>query len=94
MRSVHVVLRKEDIDEVALGNGKVAVVFDILLATSAITAALSFGAVSVIPARSAQEAKAQANLLANGNYELVGEYEGNTIDGFYPPFPLFCKHFV
>lgn len=93
MRSVHVVLRKEDIDEVALGNGKVAVVFDILLATSAITAALSFGAASVIPARSAQEAKAQANLLANGNYELVGEYEGNTIDGFYPPFPLFLQTF-
>lgn len=93
MTSVHVVFRKEDIDEAALGNGKVAVVFDILLATSTITAALSFGAASVIPVRSAHEAKAQANLLPNGNYELVGEYEGKTIDGFHPPAPLFLQRF-
>ena len=93
MTSVHVVFRKEDIDEAALENGKVAVVFDILLATSTITAALSFGAASIIPVRSEQEAKEQADLLPSGSYELVGEYEGRTIDGFHPPAPLFLKTF-
>lgn len=93
MTKIHVVFRKEDIDEAALGNGKVAVVFDILLATSTITAALSFGAASVIPVKSAHEAKERANSLPHGSYELVGEYEGRTIDGFRPPAPLFLQPF-
>ncbi|KYD23527.1 2-phosphosulfolactate phosphatase [Geobacillus icigianus] len=91
MTNVHVVLRKEDIDETALADGKVAVVFDILLATSSIAAALSAGARSVIPVRDAEEAKAVAIHLPEKSYELVGEREGRTIDGFHPPAPLFLQ---
>ncbi|PUF88781.1 MULTISPECIES: 2-phosphosulfolactate phosphatase [unclassified Geobacillus] len=93
MAKVHVVFRKEDIDETALADGKIAVVFDILLATSTITAALSFGAASVIPVRNAEEAREKASLLPNGSYELVGEYEGRTIDGFRSTAPLFLQKF-
>jgi 2-phosphosulfolactate phosphatase len=93
MAKVHVVFRKEDIDETALTDGKIAVVFDILLATSTITAALSFGAASVIPVRNAKEAREKARLLPNGSYELVGECEGRTIDGFRPTTPLFLQKF-
>jgi 2-phosphosulfolactate phosphatase len=93
MAKVHVVFRKEDIDETALTDGKIAVVFDILLATSTITAALSFGAASVIPVRNAEEAREKSRLLPNGSYELVGEYEGRTIDGFHSPAPLFLQKF-
>ncbi|ABO66273.1 2-phosphosulfolactate phosphatase [Geobacillus thermodenitrificans] len=88
---VHVVLRKEDIDETALADGKVAVVFDVLLATSSITAALAAGARSVIPVYSAAEAREVGRRLPDGSYELVGESEGRTIVGFHPPAPLFLQ---
>ncbi|MBR2517541.1 putative 2-phosphosulfolactate phosphatase [Geobacillus stearothermophilus] len=91
MTKVHVVLRKEDIDEMALADRKVAVVFDVLLATSSITAVLAAGARSVIPVRDAEEAKEIALRLPEGSYELVGEYEGRTIVGFHPPAPLFLQ---
>ncbi|WKA48296.1 2-phosphosulfolactate phosphatase [Geobacillus zalihae] len=91
MTKVHVVLRKEDIDEMALADRKVAVVFDVLLATSSITAVLAAGARSVIPVRDAEEAKEIALRLPEGSYELVGEYEGRTIAGFHPPAPLFLQ---
>ncbi|WP_199426472.1 2-phosphosulfolactate phosphatase [Thermaerobacillus caldiproteolyticus] len=91
MAKVHLLFRKEDIDEMALANHKIAVVFDILLATSTITAALSFGAKTVIPAVSGLEAKEHARLLPNDSYELVGEYEGRTIGGFHSPAPLSLK---
>ncbi|AMX84203.1 2-phosphosulfolactate phosphatase [Geobacillus subterraneus] len=88
---VHVVLRKEDIDETALADGKVAVVFDILLATSSITAALAAGARSVVPVYSAAEAEEVGRRLPDGGYELAGESEGRTITGFHPPTPLFLQ---
>ncbi|AKM18348.1 MULTISPECIES: 2-phosphosulfolactate phosphatase [unclassified Geobacillus] len=91
MTKVHVVLRKEDIDETALADAKVAVVFDILLATSSITAALAAGARSVIPVYNAAEAEQVGRRLPGGSYELVGESEGRTIAGFHPPAPLFLQ---
>jgi 2-phosphosulfolactate phosphatase len=91
MPKVHLLLRKEEIDESTLANNKIAVVFDILLATSTITAALSFGAKTVIPVFSGLEAQQVSQLFPSGSYELVGEYEGRTIEGFYSPAPLSLK---
>lgn len=88
MANIHVVFRKEEIEETELAKGKVAVVFDVLLATSTITALLSFGATAVIPVRNEAEAREQVWSLPHGSYELVGEYEGRTIAGFHSPAPL------
>ncbi|WP_027408328.1 2-phosphosulfolactate phosphatase [Anoxybacteroides tepidamans] len=92
MRKVHLLFRKEEMDETNLVNGNVAVVFDILLATSTITAVLSFGAASVLPVRNEEEAREKANQLPNGSYQLVGEYEGAIIDGFSSPAPLSLQY--
>ena len=43
MRKIHLLLKKEEIDEQKISENKVAVIFDILLATSTIAAALEFG---------------------------------------------------
>lgn len=83
-------MRKEEIDENQLA-GKIAVVFDVLLATSTITAALYDGAKEVIPVLDGEEARTVANQKEDGSYLLVGEYEGRTIKGFYDPSPLQLK---
>lgn len=90
MRKIHVVTRKEEIDPLKM-EGKTAVVFDVLLATSAITSVLHHGAVSVIPVLDAAHAKKRANLLKKEEYILVGEYEGKTIEGFLDPNPSSLK---
>lgn len=87
MRKIHVVLRKEDIDEEKISRCT-AVVFDVLFATSSISAALSHGADAVIPVLDREEALAKAAELAPGTYLLAGELHGNTIDGFHQPGPL------
>ena len=46
---IHLLFKKEELDEAKLDATKTVVVFDILLATSTISACLSFGARSVIP---------------------------------------------
>ena len=47
---VHVLGRKEDLDTVRV-PGKVAIVLDVLFATSTIVTAVAHGALGVIPAR-------------------------------------------
>lgn len=90
MGKIHVVTRKEEIDPLKM-EGKTAVVIDVLLATSAITAVLHHGAISVIPVLDAAHAKKRANLLQNEEYILAGEYEGKTIEGFLDPNPSSLK---
>lgn len=90
MGKCHLLMRKEEIDEKQL-SGKVAVVFDVLLATSTITAALYDGAKEVIPVLNEEEAHTIAKDKDNGSYLLVGEYEGRTIKGFYGPSPVQLK---
>lgn len=91
MRKIHLLLKKEEIDPRRLRENKVAVVLDILLATSTITAALHFGAREVIPVFNGREAEQEAERREAGNCILVGEYEGRTIDGFLSPNPLRLK---
>jgi 2-phosphosulfolactate phosphatase len=49
MAKIHVLLKKEELDNQRL-PGKVVVVLDVLFATSSIVAALAHGASEVIPA--------------------------------------------
>nr|WP_285842673.1 2-phosphosulfolactate phosphatase [Metabacillus litoralis] len=83
-------MKKEEIVEEKM-KGKIAVVFDILLATSTITCALVDGAKAVIPVPNAEEAHVASNLIKAENHILAGEYEGKTIEGFYDPMPTILK---
>jgi 2-phosphosulfolactate phosphatase len=90
MPKLHVILKKEEIDEEKI-SGKVAVVLDVLLATSTITAGLYYGAREVIPALNEQEAREYAKGMEKENYCLVGEFNGKTIEGFLDPNPSALK---
>ncbi|WP_088011587.1 2-phosphosulfolactate phosphatase [Gottfriedia acidiceleris] len=94
MGKLHLLMKKEEIDDQKLNDEKLVVVFDILLATSTITAALAFGAKEVIPVMSGQEAVQYTNKNKSKEYLLIGEYEGNTIEGFLSPNPLTLKKVV
>lgn len=94
MGKLHLLMKKEEIDDQKLNHEKLVVVFDILLATSTITAALAFGAKEVIPVMNGQEAVQYTNKNKNKEYLLIGEYEGNTIEGFLSPNPLTLKKVV
>ncbi|MCX7920133.1 MAG: 2-phosphosulfolactate phosphatase [bacterium] len=62
--------------------GSVAVVIDVLRASSTILTALSNGAKQVIPVNEPQEAKELAKQFPTGEVLLCGEREGNKIPGF------------
>src|SRR5699024_7433157 len=71
-----------------MNEDKIAVVFDVLLATSSITTCLAYGAKNVIPACEWAEALQEAKKFRPKEICLVGEYNGITIDGFLDPMPL------
>jgi len=83
---IHVLGRKEELDAVRL-PGKVAIVLDVLFATSTIAAALAHGARSVIPARDESAARAEAARHPPGSVVLAGELYAETLPGFAPPMP-------
>ncbi|MBE3569347.1 MAG: 2-phosphosulfolactate phosphatase [Bacillales bacterium] len=85
-RKIHVVLKKEDLETEKLGE-KIAVVFDIILATSTITAALEQGAESVVPVYDWKEAAEVSSSLPLSSTVLAGEYNGKTMEGFLDPYP-------
>ncbi|WLR57130.1 2-phosphosulfolactate phosphatase [Mesobacillus subterraneus] len=91
MMKVHLLLKKEDIDKRKMADNKIAVVFDVLLATSTIASALEFGAKEVIPVLDGKAAEQEAALREKDSFILVGEYQGKTIDGFLSPNPLELK---
>lgn len=88
---IHLLLKKEELDSELMDKDKIAVVFDVLLATSTITACLDFGALSVIPVMDRKEAIKEAENYESEDIVLVGEYNGLTIDGFFNPAPLSLK---
>lgn len=91
MIKIHLLLKKEDIDREKMSDNKIAVVFDVLLATSTIVTALEFGAKEVIPVLDRTAAKEEARGMEEGSFVLVGEYQGKTIDGFLSPNPFALK---
>jgi 2-phosphosulfolactate phosphatase len=85
-RKIHVILKKEDL-EVQKLKEKIAVVFDIILATSTITAVLEQGAEAVIPVSDWVEAVKVSASLPPASFVLAGEDDGKTIEGFLEPYP-------
>jgi len=84
---VHVLTKKEELDTVRLA-GKVAVVLDVLFATSTMVTALDRGATAVVPAMDEAAARAAAAEHAPGTFVIAGELNAETIHGFAPPTPL------
>ena len=84
---VHVLYRKEDLDHEKL-EGKVAIVLDVLFATSTIITAMANGVTQVIPTLDEAGARAEAQKHPAGSYVLAGELYAETLPGFASPTPL------
>lgn len=87
MPKINVVLRKEDLDSAYLYD-KVAVVIDVLFATTTIVSALHHGARAVYPAANRQMACEAVNGLEPDSYILAGENHLQSIPGFVAYSPL------
>lgn len=95
MTKVHLLIRKEDIDEVKMNEGnKLAVVLDVLLATTTITAALHDGATEVYPVMDAKEALRKKSEFDAGSFIIAGEDKGKPIDGFVYPSPKVIRQSI
>jgi len=84
---LHVLTRKEELDEVRVA-GKVVVVLDILFATTTMVAALGHGALEILPVADEAAARAAGTGHAEGSYVLSGELHAETLPGFAHPAPL------
>ena len=84
---VHVLYRKEELDQVRV-DGKVVVVLDVLFATTTIASALAHGASDVIPTMDEWGARARAAELPEGSFVASGELNAETLSGFAAPTPL------
>lgn len=91
---LHLLFKKEEIDCAQMKDDKIAIVFDVLLATSTITACLEAGAKQVIPVLDEAEAKAEAERFNPIDICLAGEDRGLPIPGFMDPTPLYLKEKV
>lgn len=87
MQKIHVIARKEDLDP-NKAPGKIAVVLDIVFATSTIVTALQEGARAVLPAGDETQARQLAAASLDGCHVLAGEYHADTLAGFQPYNPL------
>jgi 2-phosphosulfolactate phosphatase len=84
---VHVLGRREDLDTVRL-PGKIAIVLDVLFATSTIATALAHGALRVLPRVDEAAARAEGACHPEGSCVLAGELLAETLPGFAAPTPL------
>ncbi|MCP3029100.1 2-phosphosulfolactate phosphatase [Halobacillus sp. A5] len=92
MSNVQLIFKKEDIVPEQM-KGKVAVVFDVLFATSTIAAALADGANSVIPVYDQAQAREKARSM-DEPFVLAGEEQGRTIEGFHHPLRSYLNPIV
>jgi 2-phosphosulfolactate phosphatase len=93
-KKLHVVLSKEEIDKKKINSEKVAIVFDVLLATTTISALLHYGAKRIIPVMDGTEALLMMKSLDDSNIILAGEANGKTIAGFSDPIAASLKSSV
>ncbi len=85
MPSLHVLLKKEDVDPRLL-EGRVVIVLDILFATSTMVNALAAGAAAIWPALDGAEANVVAASI--GDCLRSGEHLAELLPGFAPAWPL------
>lgn len=91
---VHVLFKKEEIAANKLTPNHVAIVFDVLLATSTITACLAFGAKEIYPVLNEHEAYKLKRDIASKKPIVAGEMVGETITNFKDPLPLSLREHV
>lgn len=84
---VDVLFKKEEIEDVIIDQSSVAIVLDILLATTTITSVLSNGAKHVIPALNQDEALEIGEKYNQEEICYIGEYAGIVLDHFLNPAP-------
>jgi 2-phosphosulfolactate phosphatase len=95
MTKIHLLMKKEDIREEKLTNGnKLAVVLDVLLATTTIVSALTDGAKEVVPVLHSKDAIEQTKMYQQGEYILAGELDAKPIDGFVYPSPTLIRESI
>lgn len=78
---IDVALRKEDVETGTLG-GRVAVVLDVLMATTTIVYALAHGMPRVLPVAGARAARAALGQAPEEDFLLAGEWLGRKIPRF------------
>lgn len=85
MPSLHVLLKKEEINPALLAD-RIVIVLDILFATSTMIHALAEGVEAIWPALDTDD----ANVVAQGVGDCIrsGEYLAEHLPGFAPAFPL------
>ncbi|MBT2738481.1 2-phosphosulfolactate phosphatase [Bacillus sp. ISL-7] len=95
MTKIHLLMKKEEIREEKIADGnKIAVVLDILLATTTIVSALKDGAKEVIPVLHSKEAIELANQYQQDECILAGELDAKPIDGFVYPSPTLIRESI
>ncbi|WP_409305201.1 2-phosphosulfolactate phosphatase [Peribacillus sp. SCS-155] len=95
MKKIHLLVKKEDIDEEKMAEGdKIAVVFDVLLATTTIVSALEDGALEVIPVLSSKEALDVQQNQPDKQIIVAGELNAEPVDGLVYPSPLQLRRLV
>lgn len=93
MGTIDLLFKKEEITDNLMKN-QIAIVFDILLATSTASSMFYNGAKEVIPVLDGEEALKKAKEQTTDDFILVGEYLGRTIEGFHEPIPTLLKNRV
>lgn len=86
---IHLLWKKEEIEERHINEDKIAVVFDVLLATSTIASCLASGARQIIPVLNPEEAFRMKDKLNSATEDtlLAGETDGLPVEGFINPAP-------
>ncbi|UOE95656.1 2-phosphosulfolactate phosphatase [Alkalihalobacillus sp. LMS39] len=93
MRTLQVILKKEDIIPEKL-TSNIVIVLDVLLATSTIVSLLQHKAKSILPLEKKEDVTTVSTLYEKKDTIFIGEYEGQTLDGFLSPNPLELQHQV
>jgi 2-phosphosulfolactate phosphatase len=84
---VHVLGKKEELATTPI-DGRIAIVLDILFATTTMVTALAHGATQVIPVEDEDAARRESDNHAQDAVVLAGELYAETLPGFAHPAPL------
>ncbi|CAH0203670.1 putative 2-phosphosulfolactate phosphatase [Peribacillus sp. Bi96] len=95
VQHIHLLLKKEEIDREKLQEGeKVAVILDVLLATTTIISALHNGARQVIPVMDPGDALLKSQELKQGDFLVAGELKAKPVDDLIYPSPTLLSKLV